>query len=838
MSKHMVVVRGMVRTPVFTGIAVLSLALGIGANTAMFSLLDQVLLRTLPVKNPQELVFLYHPGVSEGSVSSDEDGGPSCSYPMFREMSREVQKGQTPFTGLAGARSQEASIAYHNAALPGTARLVSGNYFDLLGVRPAIGRLVTEADDRNDGAGGNPVVVLSYNYWTSRFGADVSALNQTMFVNGYPLTIVGVAQKGFIGERLGDSPEVYAPISLKKTLTPDWDAFQDRQNYWIPLFGRLKPGTTPAQASNAINAIYRGELEKDIALLKHPSQSLLQRFRAKKVVLRPGQYGRGNLREEGRQPLLLLLGITAMVLLISCANVANLQLARASARTREIAIRLAIGASRVQLIRQLLLESCLLAVAGGAVGLGAAYWTQRALIAALPASSGMQSALTPSLDPSVLLFCLGLSLVTGVAFGLFPALQTTRPDLVPALKSQSGQSSSAGSANKFRKSLVTAQVAISLLLLICAGLFARSLANLSNIDLGLRVDHLLTFSISPKLNKYTDERAAQFYDQLTQRLASIPGTRLVSAANTPAIAGDTSTTNVTVEGYTPSPDESTDSNQDVIGPDYFRTMGTPLIAGREFTPADNLAAPKVAIVNEAFVRHFLPNRNPLGHRLARGAGDKVKLDIEIVGVVKDAKYADMGAATPRAYYLPYRQNKQQGDLYFYIRTAIEPQQVAEQIRRVVAALDANLPIRDLKTMQNQIEENLFAERLLSSLTEWFAGLATVLAAIGLYGVLAYNVSRRTREIGIRMALGAEAAHVRGLVIREVTFTLLIGTAIGLASAAGAGTLIGSQLYGLQYWDPSIYGLASLVLWSIALAAAYLPTRRATNVDPMVALRDE
>jgi predicted permease len=838
MANIMVILRGMARTPVFSGIAILSLALGIGANTAMFSLLDQFLLRTLPVKNPQELVFLYHPGPAQGSVSSDEDGGPSFSYPMFREMQRAMQKEPATFTGLAAGSSTGASIAFHNSALPGTAHLVSGNYFELLGVRPALGRLFAEDDDRNDGAGSRPVAVLSYNYWTSRFGADFSALNQTIIVNGYPLIIVGVAQKGFMGERQGNSPEIYAPISMKKALTPDWDGFQDRKNYWIPLLARLKPGITLAQASAAINVTYRGQLEKDIQLLSHPSPNLLQRFRAKRIVLHPGQYGRGGLREQSQRPLLLLMGMTAMVLLISCANVANLQLARASARTREIAVRLAIGASRLQLIRQLLLESCILAVAGGALGLGAAYWTLRAVIAWLPESSGMQSSLTPSPDPRVLLFCLGLSLLTGLAFGLFPALQSTRPDLVSALKSQSGQAGSTGSANAFRKSLVTAQVAISLLLLISAGLFARTLSNLSSIDLGLRVDHLLTFSIAPKLNKYTDQGAAQLYDRLTERLAAIPGTKLVSAADAPAIAGSRYMENITVAGYVPDTDEAADTSYNAVGPDYFRTMGMPLIAGREFTPADDLAAPKVAVVNEAFVRHFLPNQNPLGHHFARGGGDKVKPDIEIVGVVKDAKYADMREAPPRTYYMPYRQNKRQGALYFYVRTAIDPRQIAAQIRREVAALDSNLPIRELKTMQNQIEENLFAERLLSSLTESFAGLATLLAAIGLYGVLAYNVSRRTREIGIRMALGAEASHVRGLVIGEVAFMLAIGTAIGLASAASAGTLIRSQLYGLQYWDPTIYASAAAIVWVIALAAAYIPTRRATNVDPMVALRDE
>jgi putative ABC transport system permease protein len=832
MTNLVVIFRGMVRTPVFSGIAILSLALGIGANTAMFSLLDQLLLRTLSVKNPQELVFLYHPGPAQGSVSNDEGGGPSFSYPMFREMQRE----QTTFSGLAGARAMGASIAFRNNALPCSAHLVSGNYFELLGVTPALGRLFTEGDDRTEG--GHPVVVLSYNYWISRFGGDVSTLNQAVIVNGYPMTIVGVAQKGFLGERQGESPDIYAPVSMKKALTPDWDAFQDRKNYWITLFGRLKPGVTTAQADAAINATYRGQLEKDIQLLKQPSLTLFQRFRAKKILLRPGQYGRGGLREQSREPLLLLMGMTAMVLLISCANVANLQLARAAARTREIAVRLAMGASRPQLIRQLLLESCLLAVAGGGLGLAAAYWTLRAIIASSPASTGMQSVLTPRLDPQMLVFCLGLSVITGLAFGLFPALQSTRPDVVPALKSQSGQNSSSGSANTFRKSLVTAQVAISLLLLICAGLFARTLVNLSSIDLGIKVDRLLTFSLSPKLNKYTDESAAQLYDRLTERLAAIPGTRLVSAATTPAIAGSTSTENITVEGYFASTDEAVDSNLDAVGPDYFRTMGMPLIAGREFTPADNLAAPKVGVVNEAFVRHFLANQNPLGRHFAHGGGDKVKPDIEIVGIVKDAKYADMREAPPRTYYVPYRQIKRQFVLYFYLRTAIEPEQIAAQIRTEVAALDPNLPIKDLKTLRNQIEENLVAERLLSSLTGAFAGLATVLAAIGLYGVLAYNVSRRTREIGIRMALGAEAGHVRGLVIREVAFMLAIGTAIGLMSAVGAGRLVRSQLYGLQYWDPAVYLSAAAVLWVIALAAAYVPTRRATNVDPMIALRYE
>jgi len=488
------------------------------------------------------------------------------------------------------------------------------------------------------------------------------------------------------------------------------------------------------------------------------------------------------------------------------------------------------GASRAQLIRQLLAESCLLAIAGGALGLVAARLTLRGILAAIPPSQGFAASFSSSLDTRVLLFSLALSIATGVVFGLFPAIQSSKADLVFSLKSQAGQVSWTGTANTFRKALVTAQIGISLLLLISAGLFGKTLINLSSIDLGMRTDHLMTFSLLPKLNRYTDQSIASFYEQLTDRLAAIPGMTSVSAARVPAIAGSSSSTSITVEGYAAPNDKRAQSHINEIGPGYFRTLGMPLIAGREFSRADNRGAPKVAVVNEAFVRQFWPNQNPLGRHLGRSD----KMDIEVVGVVKDARYADMKEPPPPVFYTPLEQSTRWSLVVFYLRTGIDPERTAPQIHREVAALDPNLPIRQLKTMQTQIDENMYGEHLLSVLTTSFA----VLAAVGLYGVLAFNVARRTREIGIRMALGADSGSVRGLVAREVALMLIAGTAAGAGAAAAAGKLVQSFLFGMKPWDALVYALAVGTLWLIAVGAASIPVRRATRVDPTVALRYE
>ena len=825
-------VRNLLRTPLFSLTAVLSLALGIGATTAIFSMMDQVMLRLLPVPNPGELVFLYHPGPVQGSQTTSEPGGPAFSYPMFREMQAE----QTPFTGLAGAFSVLASASFNNAAQNGQALLVSGNYFEVLGVGPAIGRVFDENDDRQPGA--HPLVVLSYAYWASRFGGDPSVLNRTLVVNGRGMTIVGVARKGFVSEMPGTTPDFFVPIMMKREMTPDRDGLKDRRDYWVTLFGRLKPGTTIEQATAAINATYRGQLQQDIALLTNPNADFRSRFAAKKIVLKSGSYGRGQLRENGRKPLQLLLAMTLLVLLIACANVANLQLARALAQTREMAVRLALGASRRRLLGHLLLESLVLGAAGGALGLGVAHWTLRGILATLPPRTVGPNVLNASLDGRVLVFAIALALVTSVVFGLYPAWQASRAQLTLALRDQSGQTTAGRSTGVFRKGLVTLQTAISLLLLISAGLFGKTLLNLSRIDLGVRVDHLLMFSLTPRLNGYDDARSLQLFERLVERLAAMPGVISATGSRVPAIAGSSSSTNLTVEGYKPASDNDTQSSLNEIAPAYFRTFGVPLVAGREFTSADRAGAPKVAIVNETFVKHFLGTRNPLGVGVLRGTDPHPVFDTVIVGVVKDAKYNSMKEPPPPVYYTPLAQNPRQRLMYFYVRTATDPLQAAGAIRAAVAELDTNLPVLNLKTMQAQIDSNVANERLLSYLTGTFAALATLLAAIGLYGVLAFNVARRTREIGIRMALGAGISQVRRLVVRDVVVIIAIGMAAGLGAAAVAGRLVQSVLFNTAPADPAVYAGAALVLALIAIAAAYVPVRRATGVDPMIALRYE
>jgi putative ABC transport system permease protein len=824
-------IRSLVRTPLFTLTAVASLALGIGANTAIFSMMDRALFRTLPVVRPEELVNVYDFGPRQGSISSDEQGSP-FSYRAFREL----QAQQTPFSGLAGSRGAAANLSYRGSAISGSAQLVSGNYFDVLGVRPALGRLLGEADDTS--IGGHPVVVLAHAYWKTHFGSSPAVLNDTLVVNGHAMTIVGVSAAGFVSERPGTAPDVFVPITMKREMTPGWDGLDDRKDYWVTMVGRLKPGMTLQQAETAMNAIYGAQLEQDLAALGRPSPDFLQKFRAKKLALKPGTYGRGNYRDQARKPLLLLGGMTLLVLLIACANVANLQLARAASRTREVAVRLAIGASRGDLIRQLLLESWTIAACGGVAGLAVAYWTIRGILAVLPARTVGAGVLAPEIDARMLLFALAASAVTGVIFGLVPALQGSRAQLTSAMRDEGGQTTGGRSTGAFRKGLVTLQTAVALLLLISAGLFAKTLVNLSKIDLGIRTDHLVTFSTAPRLNGYTDDRVAQFYGRALERLGAIPGVTLVTGARVAAITGSSSSGNLTIEGYTPPSDDDADSHLNAVAPGYFRTMGIPLASGRDFTAADNAAAPKVAIVNESFARHFAAGRSPLGLRFAKGAGDNIKLDMTIVGVVKDAKYSDMRETPPRVYYTPVLQEPRQSALQFYVRTALDPDRLFEPIRRAIAELEPNLPIRNLRTMEAQLDLNMGSERMLSMLTGSFAALATLLAALGLYGVLAFNVARRTREIGIRMALGASAGHVRGLIVRDMAVMIAIGTIVGVAAAAAAGRLIETVLYQMKPWDPVVYGGAAGVLIAIALLAAYLPARRATMVDPMVALRYE
>jgi predicted permease len=826
--------RTLFRTPFVTTIAVLSLALGIGANTAIFSLFNQMLLRPLPVQSPDALVNLSAPGPKPGSQSCGQAGGCDVvfSYPMFRDLERETKV----FSGLAAHRGFSTNLSYQGQTLNGDGLLVSGSYFPTLGLAPALGRLLGPGDD--GAVGESPVVVLSYDYWTTRFGADPSALNKSLIANGRSLTIVGVAPAGFHGTTLGSKPEIYVPITMRGQMQAGFKGFDNRRSYWAYVFGRLASGVSMEAAQTELSTRYRTIInEVEAPLQTGMSEATMQRFRNKPIELVAGQRGQSSMHEEASTPLNLLLAVTGVVLLIACANIANLLLARSAARANEMAVRLSIGASRHRLIGQLLLESCLLALIGGLGGLLVARWTLTGIMAILP--SGVIPTLSMELDWTVMAFAAALSLTTGILFGLFPALHSTRPDLATTLKGTASQPSGAKSAARFRLGLVTVQMALSMALLAAAGLFTRSLFNVSRVDLGLTLDRLITFEVAPELNGYPSERSKAIFEQLETELAALPGVTNVAGGLVPVLANDSWGTDVGVQGFKSGPDTDSNARFNEVGAGYFSTLGIPLIAGREFTTADRLGAPKVAIVNQAFAKKFGIGQNAVG-ALMRQNGSSGPLDMEIVGLVQDAKYNEVKGVVPPMFFIPYRQDEGIGTMAFYVRTAADSTQFLKSINTIVSKVDPNLPVDDLKTMTQQASENVFIDRLITTMSAAFATLATLLAAIGLYGVLAYTVTQRTREFGLRMALGADARNVRGLVLRQVAILAVVGGAIGLglAWAIGGAAESNEQLFGMKGHDPVVFATAFVVLGLVALGAGYLPARRASRVDPMTALRWE
>jgi putative ABC transport system permease protein len=823
-------VRRLLKTPFVSLVAIVSLALGIGANAAIFSLFDQTLLRPLPVVRPSELVNLSAPGPKTGSNSCGQAG--SCeeifSYPMFRD----IERLQTVFTGVAAHVSFGANIAYRGQTLNGQGMLASGSYFGVLGLQPALGRLFTADDDRN--VGGHFIAVLSHDYWATTLGSNPAVLNDTIIVNGQALTIVGVAPRGFSGTTLGSEPKLFVPLTMRGLMLPGWKGFEDRQTYWAYLFARLKPGVTIEQARASLNGIYRPIItDVEAPLQKSLSDQSMAKFKAKIIEIENGARGQSSIHREAKTPLLFLLTVTGIVLLIACANIANLLLARGAGRSTEMAVRLSLGAKRRQLLVQLLTESCVLAILGGIAGLVVARWTMGLVASLLPPDA--TNTLEFELQGRIVLFAAVLSIATGVIFGLFPAWHSTKPDLVSAIKAQAGQPSGARAAARFRTSLVTAQIALSTALLMCAGLFVKSLTNVSRVDLGIRVDNVIVFGVSPGLNGYTPERSKAFYERLEQELGTIPGATGVAMARIALLANNNSGTNVSVEGFTSGPDTDTDSNYNEIGPGYFRTLGVPLIAGREFTAADSEAATKVAIVNEAFAKKFNLGRRAVGKHMARGKG---KLDVEIVGLVQNAKYSEVKQEVPPLFFSPYRQSGRVGSMHIYVRGAGDPATILRSVPSVVARLDPNLPIEDLKTLPQQVRENVFLDRMISTLSAAFALLATLLASVGLYGVLAYTVSQRTREIGLRMALGADSARVRVMILKQVGWMTLTGVLVGVTGAYYLGKAAASLLFELQPYDPIVIASSVVVLTLVAFGAGYIPAYRASRVQPMQALRYE
>jgi putative ABC transport system permease protein len=834
MSSIKFALRTLFKTPFVTAVAIVSLALGIGANAAIFSCFNQMLLESLNVPRPAELVNLGAPGPKPGGTNCGQPG--DCDAVFSYEMFRDLQKVQTSFTGIAAHQPFGANLAFDGQTMSGQGLLVSGNYFQVLQVPPALGRLFDSSDDRL--AGGAPVVVLAHGFWTKQFGADAGVLNKTVRINGQTLTVVGVAAPAFDGTTLGLKPLVFVPVTMKALMNPGWNAWSNRTNYWAYLFARLRPGVTIDSARQALNAQYHAILnDVEAPLQQGMSDATMARFRAKPIPVDPGGVGQSTVRDGSKTPLYLLLGVTGFVLLIACANIANLLLARSAARAGEMAVRLSIGASRSRLIGQLLTESLLLALFGGIAGLAVAQATLKLIMALLPAAVAQTMAF--AISGRAVLFAAVLTIGTGLLFGLFPALHSTRPDLVSTLKNQAGQPSGAKGAARFRLALATSQIALSMLLLAASGFFIKSLLNVSRVDLGIRVDNVLQFRLSPRLNAYTPERTRIFYERLEQELRAVPGVTAATVSLVPLLSGSNWGNSVAVQGFQAGPDTDSGSRYNEVGPGYFSTMGVPLIAGREFTEADVLGSQRVAIVNEEFAKKFkLGVRDAVGKMMGNRDGYRSALDTVIVGVVQNAKYSEVKRQIPPVFFLPYRQDAGLGSASFYVRTNGDPAQLAAAVTDVVRRLDPNLPVDNLRTLTQQVKDNTFLDRMMTTLSSLFAGLATLLAAVGLYGVLAYTVSQRTREIGLRMALGAAPGRVRSMVLRQVAWMTIVGGLIGLAGAVGIGYSAGSILFQLQPWDPAVLAISAVSLTVVAIAAGFIPARRASLIDPMRALRYE
>lgn len=836
-------IRALKHSPGFAAVTIVTLALGIGANTAIFSLVDTVMLKLLPVKTPEQLYLIGH---------NPERVSMSWNYPDYCAM----RDHNTVFTGLAGYSLVPEPIGVQTGNAVGSAAklsygiFVSGNYFDVLGVSPAMGHVFNTSDDRAPGT--SPYVVLTYSYWQSHFNRDRQAIGRKLSLNGYPFTVIGVAPPGFAGTDVALKPDLFIPIMMRSEVRHESFAnWNSRRAWWMAVVGRLKPGAGIKQAEGELFAICRDQESVERRSLPNPKMANT----ADQIVLEQAARGFSYLADQLKKPLLILFVIVALVLLIACANVANLMLARGATRQREIAVRLAVGASRSRVISQLLTESMLIAFLGGASGVAVAFIGIRGLLRFMPQVGYHLATINATLDWRALGFTLTACVLTGLLFGIAPAWQSTRPDLVPALKEDLPGSSGARRLT-LRKGLVILQISLSLPLLVGAGLFVRTLGKLREVDTGFAPQDVFIASVDPTTFGYKGQRTLDFYNRLCAGVSSLPGVRSASLALITPLTGSSWDGSVTIEGYSWKPGERNNIFFNAVGPRYFETLGTPLLLGREFTDLDNPATAielpdrltpgmklpdppgrHVAIVNETFARRFFGNRSAIGMHVSMGGPFQTNNPYEIVGVVKDARYFTMRDAVEPMMFLPvWRRFAAQTELL--IRTSGPVTPLAGELRREIHQLDPVIPLLNMRTLEHDVDESILVERLVATLSGFFGVLALLLSAVGLYGVVAYTVTRRTREIGIRIAIGAERRSVLWLIFKDVIMMVFIGAGIGAVAAFFASRAIAGMLYGVVAKDPVSTIATGLCLVAAAILASFLPARRAAKIEPIEALRYE
>ena len=820
------------KAPVFTAVAVLTLALGIGANTAIFTLLDQALIRSLPVSHPEQLVRLRFTGESPGHTNAyGGDDNDFFSYPMYRDL----RDKNSVFSGLIANDEQTVGVQWNNRSELVQTELVSGNYFQVLGLQPAIGRLLLPSDDQPNSAA---VVTLSFSYWKTQLGAEPRVIGQILLINAHPFVIVGVVSPQFRSIVAGETPGVFVPASAKNVVTPRWQDLENREGHWLTIVGRLKPGESRTQALAGLDPLWHAIRADELKQFGYHSQRTRRLFLDQShIQLLDSARGFSPLRDQLGMPLIILMGMVALLVLMACINVSSLLLVRAAGRVREMSVRYAMGATRWQIVRQLLVEGLLLGILGGALGLAIAPAIGRVLVRMVFTDPTAEIPFATTPDVRVLLFNFAVAFAVSVLFSLAPALRFLRPDLVNSLKQQSA--TAAGGPLRFRRISVGAQISVSLLLLIGAGLFVRTLHNLRSVEVGFATDHLISFRINGRLAGYQGEQLQPLNRRILDTLAALPGVRSVAATDDPDLADDEETGNIAISGYKESEGEDMQAEQPWVTPGYFSNMQVPVLAGRAFTDQDAVGKANVAVVNAGFAQHYFGSpQGAIGRVVSFGSSKDAKFDTEIVGVVGDTKHSAVRDPVRRTVYRPLLQSPQLNYVTYLVRTWQPPEAAKTSVRAAMQQLDSKLALYDLQTMDEQVANSLANERLIALLSVSFGLLAMLLAAIGLYGVLAYATAQRTREIGIRMALGARRNAVMRLVLADVVWLAGISIVVTLPVAFLLSRTLRSQLYGVSPADPLVIACGVLLVTAVVILSALLPAARAAHVEPMQALRTE